>query len=158
MKKSILEGKQILAVDDDPVFLEHLERKILEAGLKCRFDKVRTYIEAVEMMVSLTYDLVLIDIMDARSLDLLNLVVIRNFPVAVLASNPLNPDVLKRSVEIGAVSYFPKDKLREIVPFLEDTLYKYLPRWKRFSERIKGNFRLTFRQDSDARVGYSFQE
>ncbi len=158
MKRSILEGKQILAVDEDPVVLEDLERKILETGLKCRFDKVTTYVEAVEMMVSLTYDLVLLDVTDARSLDLLNLVVLRRFPVAVLASNALNPDVLKRSAESGAVSYLPKDRLREIVPFLEDTLYKCLPRWKRFSERMKGTFRLTFRPDSDARIGYSFQE
>ncbi len=158
MNRSILEGKQILAVDDDPVVLEDLERKILETGLKCRFDKTTTYIEAVEMMVSLTYDLVLLNVMDVRGLDLLSLVVLRKFPVAVLASYPLNPTVLKRSFEIGAVSYLPKDRLREIVPFLEDTLYKCLPRWKRFSERIKGTFGLTFRPDSDARIGYSFQE
>ncbi len=158
MKRSILERKQILAFDEDPVTLQVLEQKILEAGVNCRLDKVSSYFEAVEMMVSLTYDLVLLDVMAARGLDLLSLVVIRNFPAAVLASNPLDPHVLKRSIEIGARTYLPKDKLKEIVPFLEDTLYEYLPKWKRFSERVKGTFRLIPRSDSDLRIGYSLHE
>ncbi len=158
MKRSILERKQILAFDEDPFVLQALEEKILESGVNCRFDKVSSYLEAVEMMVSLTYDLVILDIMAVRGLDLLSLVFVRNFPAAVLAGNSLNPDVLKRSIEMGTKTYLPKEKLKEIVPFLEDTLYEYLPKWKRFSERVKETFRLIPRPNSDLRIGYSLHE
>jgi len=81
MPRSIFEGKQILAVDHDSGILQVLEEKILEACPNCRFHKAITYIQAVEMMLSLTYDLVLLDIRGVRGSDLLNLAVRRNFPV-----------------------------------------------------------------------------
>ncbi len=128
---SILEGKQILAVNDDPEVLAVLEEEIFEACPTCRFDKATTYIEALEKMASLTYDFVVIDTKGARSLDLVNLAVMLKSPVAMLASDPLNPDVLKRSVKMGARAYLPKDKLEEIVPFLEDMLTRRYQRGQR---------------------------
>ncbi len=47
MKGSILEGKRILAVDEDPDVLKVLEEKILQSSPNCIFDKVTTYIHAV---------------------------------------------------------------------------------------------------------------
>lgn len=141
MTKSILEGKEILAVDDNPKFLQVLEKEILEACPKCIFHKATSYIRAVEMMVCLTYDLVVLDIMGVRGFDLLNLAVMRNFPVTVLASNPLNPDALKRSIEVGARAYIPKSQTEEFVPFLEDALSsRYVLGWKRFLKKMKEFF------------------
>ncbi len=154
MKTSILEGKQILAVNDDPEVLEVLQQKILEAGLICRFDKATTYHQAVERLLCLTYDLVVLDIKGSRSFDLLNLAVMRNFPVAMLASNPLNPDSLKRSIEMGAGAYLPKDKMSEIVPFLEDMLTcKCLPGWRRLFGKMRRFWSLLLRLNSELQIG-----
>lgn len=159
MKRSVLEGKQILAVDDDPLVLQILEQKIVEAGLNCMLDKAMTYIQAVEMMVSLTYDLVILDITEVRGFDLLNLTVLRNFPAAVLARKPLNPDTLMRSIEMGARAYLPKDKLGEIIPFLEDMLtHRYQSGRKSLLEKTKGFFVSAFGPNSEPGIASPWKE
>jgi CheY-like chemotaxis protein len=141
MGESILNGKSILAVDDEPDVLNILQEEIKEACPDGRFDKASTYEEAVERMISLTYDVVILDIMGVRGFDLLELAVSRNFPVAMLTAHALTPEALKRSFEMGARAYLPKEKLGEIVPFLEDLLkYEYLPGWKRLLEKLEGFF------------------
>jgi CheY-like chemotaxis protein len=141
MGDSILNGKMILAVDDEPDVLTVLEEEILNAAPKCRFDKATTYQEAVEKMVSLTYDVVILDIMGVRGFDLLELAVSRNLPVAMLTAHALTPEALKRSFEMKARAYLPKEKLGEIVPFLEDVLkYEYLPGWKLLFMKLRGFF------------------
>jgi CheY-like chemotaxis protein len=141
MAESILNGKLIMAVDDEPDVLTVLEEEIKEACPKSRFDKATTYEEAVERMISLTYDVVILDIMGVRGFDLLELAVSRGFPVVMLTAHALTPEALKRSFEMGARAYLPKEKLGEIVPFLEDVLrYEYLPGWKRLLEKLEGFF------------------
>ncbi len=141
MAESILNNKMILAVDDEPDVLTVLEEEISDAAPKCRFDKATTYQEAVERMISFTYDVVILDIMGVRGFDLLELAVSRNFPVVMLTAHALTPEALKRSFEMKARAYLPKEKLGEIVPFLEDVLkYEYLPGWKLLFEKLKGFF------------------
>jgi CheY-like chemotaxis protein len=141
MKESFLDGKRILAVDDEPDVLAVLEEEILAAAPKCRVDKATTYQEATERMISWTYDVVILDIMGVRGFDLLELAVSRNFPVVMLTAHALTPEALKRSFEMKARAYLPKEKLGEVVPFLEDVLrYEYLPGWKLFFEKLKGFF------------------
>ncbi len=141
MAESILNEKMILAVDDEPDVLTVLEEEIRDAAPKCRFDKATSYQEAIERMMSLTYDVVILDIMGVRGFDLLELAVSRNFPVAMLTAHALTPEALKRSFEMKAHAYLPKENLGRIVPFLEDVLkYEYLPGWKLLFEKLKGFF------------------
>jgi CheY-like chemotaxis protein len=141
MGQAMVSGKRILAVDDEPDVLTLLEEEIQSACSDCQFDKARTYEEAVARMISLTYDVVILDIMGVRGFDLLELAVSRKFPVAMLTAHALTPEALKRSFEMGARAYLPKEKLGEIVPFLEDMLkYEYLPGWKRLLEKLEEFF------------------
>ncbi|MCX8118073.1 MAG: response regulator [Desulfobacterota bacterium] len=141
MKESLLNHKLILAVDDEPDVLAVLEEEIKEAAPQCRVDKATTYEEAVERMMSLTYDLVILDIMGVRGFDLLQLAVSRRFPVVMLTAHALNTEALKKSIELGARAYLPKEKLGELVPFLEDVLkYEYLPGWERLLDKLSGFF------------------
>ena len=141
MAESILNEKMILAVDDEPDVLTVLEEEIRDAAPRCRFDKATSYQEAIERMMSLTYDVVILDIMGVRGFDLLEMAVSRNFPVAMLTAHALTPEALKRSFEMKAHAYIPKENLGRIVPFLEDVLkYEYLPGWKLLFEKLKGFF------------------
>jgi len=141
MTESILDGKRILAVDDEPDVLATLEDEILAAAPKCKFEKATTYQEAAKKLESQNYDVVILDIMGVRGFDLLELAVSRNFPVAMLTAHALTTEALKRSFEMGARAYLPKEKLGEVVPFLEDLLkYEYLPGWKRLLEKLEGFF------------------
>ena len=59
----------------------------------------------------------------------------------MLTAHALNPEALKRVIEMGARAYLPKEKLGEIVPFLEDVLrYENLTGWDRLLENLKGFF------------------
>ena len=159
MKESILNGKRILAVDDEPDVLTVLEGEVLDGAPRCKFDKATTYQEAVEKMMSWTYDVVILDIMGVRGFDLLELAVSRNFPVAMLTAHALTPEALRRSFEMKARSYLPKEKLGEIVPFLEDVLkYEYLPGWKRLLEKLKGFFDDKFESDWEKKTGLEWRE
>jgi len=142
MSKSILNGKTILTIDDEPDVLAVLEEEILRAAPKCKFEKVTTYEEAAKKLESQTYDMVILDIMGVRGFDLLDLAVRKNLRVAMLTAHALTPEALKRSFEMKARAYLPKEKLGEIVPFLEDVLkYEYLPGWKRLMKKLEGYFK-----------------
>jgi CheY-like chemotaxis protein len=122
MAESILNGKLILAVDDEPDILDVLEDEILGYAPDCKIEKVTTYPEASKKLETQNYDAVVLDIMGVRGFDLLSQSVQRNFKTAMLTAHSLNPESLKRSIEMGAYAYLPKEKLGEIVPFLEDIL------------------------------------
>ncbi len=142
MAKSILNDKAILAVDDEPDVLSTLEEEILTAAPKCKFEKVTTYEEAAKKLESQAYDVVILDIMGVRGFDLLDLAVKKNFRVAMLTAHALTPEALKRSFEMKARAYLPKEKLGEVVPFLEDVLeYEFLPGWKRLMKKLEGYFK-----------------
>ena len=159
MKAPILSGKKILAVDDEPDVLTVLEEEIMGACPDCKFDKATTYEKAAELIKSNSYDVVILDIMGVRGFDLLALSVGRNFRVAMLTAHALTPEALKRSFDMKARAYLPKEKLGEIVPFLEDVLkYDYLPGWKHLFEKLKGFFDTKFESDWEKRTGLNWQE
>jgi CheY-like chemotaxis protein len=158
-KDSILNGKRILGLSDQPKVLVSLEEKILEACPECKFDKATNYKEAVEKMVSWTYDLVILDIMDERCLDLFELIGTRNFPMVMLTQRALSPETLRHFIHRIPRALFPKDKLGEIVPFLENTVRKEgLSKWKRLVENIKGFLLNHFESDWEKKTGLLWHE
>jgi CheY-like chemotaxis protein len=138
MADSILKGKSILMVDDEPDVLEVLAKEISEACSDCSIEKATTYERAAELLKSHEYDLVILDIMGVKGFDLLKIAVKRDFLVTMLTAHSLSPESLKKSHDLGARAYLPKGKLGEIVPFLEDVLqYDYENGWKRLRYKLE---------------------
>ena len=159
MTKSILDGKRILAVDDEPDVLKILEEEILEICPDCKLDKATAYETAAKKLELTNYDVVILDIMGVRGFDLLGLAVKKKLRVAMLTAHALSPEALKKSVELGARAYLPKEKLGEVVPFLEDVLtYEYGPGWKRLYEKLKDFFDSKFESDWEKKTGLNWQE
>jgi DNA-binding response OmpR family regulator len=131
-----------LAVDDEPDILEILEEEILGYSPNTVLEKATTYDEAAKKLESQNYDVVVLDIMGVRGFDLLGQAVKRNFPAAMLTAHSLTPESLKRSIEMGAIAYLPKEKLGEIVPFLEDILEASdgSSAWGRLMTKLEGYF------------------
>lgn len=140
MTESILKGKRILAVGDEPDVLAVLEEEILGSCPRCRFDKATSYETALEKLNTQTYDLVVLDIMGVRGFDILDIAVKRKLPVAMLTAHALNPEALKQSFVMGARAYLPKEKLGEIVPFLEDIFSETdnLSGWAKLLKKLEG--------------------
>jgi len=141
MEASLLKGKTILAVDYEPDVLQVLENEIRDACPDCTIEQATTYEQAAEMLRSKHYDVVILDIMGVRGFDLLEIAVNRNYKVAMLTAHALNPEALKKSHDLGARAYLPKEKLGEIVSFLEDMLqHEYKTGWRRLLEKLENYF------------------
>ena len=157
MAESILNGKRILAVDDEPDVLAVLEEEVKDSCPNCTIEKATTYEKADELLRANEYDVVILDIMGVRGFDLLETAVKRNFKVAMLTAHALSPEALKKSHDLGARAYLPKDKLGEIVPFLEDVLqYEYKTGWKRLMAKLEGYFDKRFEQNWKERFPYYY--
>ena len=145
MAESFLNGKRILAVDDEPDVLEVLQEEILDTCPDCIFDKATTYEEADRMLKASAYDVVILDIMGVRGFDLLDSAVDKNMKAVMLTAHALNPEALKRSYDQKARAYLPKEKLGEIVPFLEKMFeYEFPPGWKYVMRGLEGYFNEKF--------------
>jgi DNA-binding response OmpR family regulator len=144
MKESILNNKRILAVDDEPDVLETL-REQLEEFPGIVFDKATDYDAGYHLLRSWTYDLVILDIMGVRGFDLLSASVSLGFPTVMLTAHALTVDALKKSIQMGARAYLPKEKMAEIVPFLEDVLtLENRAAWRRLFGGLGGFFTAKF--------------
>ena len=146
MNDSILKGKRLLAVDDEADILAVLRDELEIHGVN--LDTAQTYEGAIQLLSSYTYDLVILDIMGVRGFELLTFTVTRGFPVVMLTAHALHPEGLKKSIELGARAYVPKDEIDKIVPFLEDVLsLSYESAWMVLFERLGGLFGKRFGPD-----------
>jgi CheY-like chemotaxis protein len=139
MGASILNGKRLLAVDDEPDILAVLRDELERFDVK--MDTTTTYEGGIQLLSSYTYDLVILDIMGVRGFELLAFAVSKELPVVMLTAHALNPQSLKRSIELGARAYVPKDEIDRIAPFLEDVLtLSYESAWKQLLDKMGGFF------------------
>lgn len=158
---SKLREKNILIVDDEPDILALLEEEIGEACPTCRLVKAETYEWALDLLNSTPYDLVILDIMGVRGFELLALAVRLNYPVVMLTAHALSPEALKKAIELGARAYLPKEKIGEIVLFLEDVLvHEPIAGWRRLFDRLGDFFSRRFgpdwqQQDQDFWKGFN---
>jgi DNA-binding NtrC family response regulator len=121
MTESILNGKRILAVDDESDVLETLQ-DLLEDYDGLVLDTATDYETGYHLLRSWTYDAVILDIMGVRGFDLLSAAVHLGFPAIMLTAHALSAAALKTSIELGAMAYIPKEKMGDIPEFLEDVL------------------------------------
>lgn len=137
MRQSVLNGKRILVVDDEPDVLLTVEEEVRDAAPASTIEKAATYEAAAALLRSNHYDLVVLDLMGVRGFDLLEIAGERGFPVAILTAHGLSPETLKRSYQMKARAYLPKDELGQLVPYLEDVLeYDFDMGWKRLREKL----------------------
>lgn len=145
--KSLLKDKIILVVDDEPDVLDSVG-EILDM---CLLYKARSYEEGKEYLMGYTIDIAILDIMGVNGLDLLKRAVEKGIPTVMLTAHALTPDVLKKSMKLGAVTFLPKEKMSELEDFLKDVvLGGGKPIWAKFFDRLGSYF--------DARFGPDWKE
>ena len=141
---SPLKEKTILIVDDEPDVLETLEEELDMSHI----DKASDYDTAMQKLRSFTYDIVILDIMGVNGFELLKESVIREFPTVMLTAHSLSPESLKNSIQLGAVSFLPKEKISELTTFLEDVVTDGgKPVWQKLFDRLGGYFNKRFGPD-----------
>ena len=147
--QSLLKGKRILAVDDEEDILETIAEFLDESV----FDSARDYDSASKKIKKGQYDLVILDIMGVNGLKLLEESVDRGIPTVMLTAHSVNPETLMESIQKGAISYLPKEKLSELDDLLDAILGAHQrgePPWKLLFEKLGDYF--------DKRFGSGWKE
>jgi DNA-binding response OmpR family regulator len=139
--ESPLSGKTILAVDDEPDVLATLA-ELLEMSLvvtKTNYD------DAVVYLKHNNPDLAILDIMGVNGFELLKLCVEKKIDAVMLTAHAFSIESLKKSLELGARAYLPKEKMADIVSFLEDVVTKeHNENWQRLFDRLGELLNATF--------------
>lgn len=144
MADSILNGKRVLAVDDEPDVLDTLE-DLLDDYEGLVLDTAMDYDTGYHLLRSWTYDAVILDIMGVRGYDLLNAAVHLGFPTVMLTAHAFSAEDLKRSIKLGAHAYIPKEKMADLPDFLEDVLtLEHRSNLKQMFLRLGGMFNKKF--------------
>ncbi len=144
MAADILKHKRILAVDDEPDVLDTLH-DILGDIEGLVFDRATDYEAGFHLLRSWTYDAVILDIMGVRGFDLLTAAFHLGFPTVMLTAHAFSAQDLKRSIELGARAYIPKERMFDITAFLEDVLtLEHHSGLQRMFQRLGGVFNKKF--------------
>jgi DNA-binding response OmpR family regulator len=118
MNESLLDGKRILIVDDEPDVLATLE----ELLSMCDLVKASSFLEANDLLTTQYFDLAILDIMGVDGYKLLEIAVERKVIAVMLTAHALSPEDTIKSFKDGAASYVPKEEMENIVKYLNDIL------------------------------------
>ncbi len=142
--QDILQGKTILAVDDEPDILEALADELD----MCRVIGKTTYEDALDALDTESPDLVILDIMGVKGFELLKACTERGLPAVMLTAHAFNLEALKKSLDLGARGFFPKERIAELPAFLNEVLGKDVEAsWQHLFERLGEFFNATFGVD-----------
>lgn len=160
--EKIIEGRLILIVDDEKDVLETL----IDLLKICKVDAASSFEEAKALLESNPYDVAVLDIMGVRGYELLEIAKGRNIPALMLTAHALSEDNLKKSAEMGASYYAPKDEIGHIADFVADVIeatekgksawVKWFDRLSRFYDKRFGgtDWREKEKEFWQTRIGY----
>src|SRR5210317_2228550 len=115
---SLLKGKKILIVDDEPDILAVLE-DLLDM---CELVKASDFEEAKTYLETQNFDIAVLDIMGVDGYGLLKIARQKKIPALMLTAHAFTPDNLVKSIKEGAASYIPKEEITGIADYLIDIL------------------------------------
>jgi len=140
----ILKDKSVLIVDDEPDILD----SITEHLDVCRIYRAKDYEIALQLMAGFKFDIVILDVMGVRGFELLKKSVSKGFPTVMLTAHALTPEALKESIQLGAVSFLPKEMMAELDTYLADVITNSRKVvWKNLLEKLGDYFARQFGAD-----------
>jgi len=149
MNESLLDGKRVLIVDDEPDVLATLEDLLS----MCDLVKASNFLEAKDLLTTQYFDMAILDIMGVDGYELLEIAVERKVIAVMLTAHALSPEDTVKSLKDGAASYVPKEEMQNIVTYINDVLEakeegkSLLWRWmERFSDFYDRKFGLGWKE------------
>lgn len=148
-QEELLTGKKILVVDDEPDISDTVEDLLP----MCEVVKASNFEEAKKLLETHHFDIAILDIMGVDGYELLKIAKKKNIIAVMLTAHSLTVQDTKKSFELGAASFIPKDKIMDIAVFLTDIL-EGQKKGKRFWWRWLDRFADYY----DRRFGPNWQE
>ena len=136
----IIDGKKILAVDDEKDVLDVIQEQLETARLTTATD----FQTAKEHLEKERFDLVILDIMGVRGFELLDLATANKTPAVMLTAHALTPESFQKSIDMGAVSFLPKDELSRLDELVAEILGEVQEKrmhWPKLAERLGPKFK-----------------
>jgi len=118
MDESLLDGKRVLIVDDEPDVLATLEDLLS----MCDLVKASNFLEAKNLLTTQYFDMAILDIMGVDGYKLLEIAVDRKVIAVMLTAHALSPEDTRKSFKDGAASYVPKEEMENFVTYINDIL------------------------------------
>jgi DNA-binding NtrC family response regulator len=132
-ENSPLKNLTVLVVNNESEILESIAD---ELGM-CLVNTAPDYETALQYLLGYKYDIVILDVIDVTSLELLKISVSQKFPTIMLTSDEVALESLKKSIQFGAIFFFPKEQFGELREFLERLIMdKWKPDWLGLFERV----------------------
>jgi len=141
---TLLDGKTVLIVDDEPDVLDTLEDLLT----MCDIVRAGDFNTARELLAARRFDLAILDIMGVSGYELLDICVRRNIVAVMLTAYARTPADVRQAFDKGAAFYIPKEEMANIEIFLNDVLDarqkgqntwgRWYRRLSRFSEKAFG--------------------
>ena len=141
-----LEGKKILAVDDEADVLETLG----ELLPMCQLETASSFEDAWNKLGNDYYDLAILDIMGVDGYRLLDLANGRNVPAVMLTAHAMTSDNIMKSIKNGATYFLPKEEMADIASHLNDifeSIEKGKNPWRSWPDRLGAFFERRFGPD-----------
>lgn len=113
-----LSGKRILVVDDEPDILETLA----ELLSMCDVTTASSFHEAKAILETQNLDVAVLDIMGVDGYKLLEIANEKKILAIMLTAHSLSPESTAKSYKQGAAFFVPKEKMHDMITFLEDVL------------------------------------
>jgi DNA-binding NtrC family response regulator len=151
-ERNLLEGKKILVVDDEVDILD----TVGELLSMCSITKALDFETAKDFLEGESFDIVILDIMGVRGYDLLEIATARKMTAVMLTANAMSPENVEKSQKEGAAFFIPKEKISDIVLFLNDILdaqEKGQSTWTRWVNRMADYFEEKFGPDWQKKHG-----
>jgi len=136
---SLLDGKKVLVVDDEPDILEVLEELL---GM-CEVVTASTFEQAKQLLESQDFHIAVLDIMGVDGYGLLDIASKRDIPAVMLTAHAFNAENLVRTIKEGAYSYIPKEEISDIADYLIDALIarqKGENPWNAWQDRLPSSY------------------
>ncbi|MFC1833479.1 response regulator [Thermodesulfobacteriota bacterium] len=151
-EQRLLKSKRILVVDDEPDVLETV-RDILDM---CQIETAGNFERAEELLRRETYDMVILDVMGVKGIDLLEMATEQGFPAVMLTAPALDPQYILEAMKRSAISYLPKEDLAHLDNLIAE-LFQIIQKggscWAHTMKRLEPL--LNERFDSDWKERYS---
>jgi phosphoenolpyruvate synthase/pyruvate phosphate dikinase len=146
-----LKDKNILVVDDETDILETVA-ELLDTS---QVHKAVDYDTALQSLEKNTYDIVVLDIMGVKGLELLKTSVERGFPTVMFTAHALTSDALAKSVDLGAAGFIPKEKVMKLKEVLEIALLEDgRAAWKEIFDQFEPLFNKKFGFDWKKEIAF----
>jgi DNA-binding NtrC family response regulator len=145
-KKDLLKGKRILIVDDEPDVLETLEDLLSTA----KITTAGAFEDAKKLMETEHFDIAVLDIMGVNGYELLKTANEKQITAIMLTAHAFTPEDTMKSHQKGAALYVPKDRMIDIVTYLDDVLEaeeKGKTTWWRWIDRFADLYDQKFEKD-----------